>query len=143
MSAPPTIPPQGALFLKEAAVVCGVNPSNQPVSLRATAEGLLSTASQPAQFTNTPDFTIKTANGTVFTLAAGEIGYIQNLDSADALAVKLGANASATSLNRVLCCGAAQDDGTGGEWLIENHVGAVSVYSITGTARYVAWKRST
>jgi len=85
-------------------------------------------------------FTIATADGTVFTLARGEVGFIQNLDDA-ALAVKLGASASTTSLNMILQAGTAADDGKGGFTYITDYVGAVSVAAMSGTARYIAWKR--
>jgi len=84
--------------------------------------------------------TVGTADGTVFTLARGEVGYIQNLDT-DALSVKLGAAASTTSLQAVLQGGTAADDGKGGFTYITDYVGAVSVAAMSGTARYIAWKR--
>lgn len=66
------------------------------------------------QYTGVPSsFAFRTANETVFTLAAGERGFIQNCDDA-ALAVKLGAGASATSLSFILAAGTAADDGRGG-----------------------------
>lgn len=93
------------------------------------------------QLTGTPsNFTIQTADGTVFTLAAGEIGFIQNLDSADALAVKRGSGASTTSFSFILPCGTAADNGTGGLVIIDDWVGAVSVATMSGTARYISWK---
>jgi hypothetical protein len=85
-------------------------------------------------------FTIATADATVFTLAKGEVGFIQNLDDA-ALAVKLGASASTTSLNLILQAGTAADDGKGGFTYITDYTGAVSVAAMSGTARYIAWKR--
>lgn len=84
-------------------------------------------------------YAIQTTDQTVFTLAAGEVGFIQNLDDA-ALAVKLGASASPTSLNFVLNAGTAASDGNGGSILIDNWVGEVSVAAMTGTASYLAWK---
>lgn len=93
------------------------------------------------QYTGTPsNFAVATADGTVFTLAAGEIGFIQNLDSADALAVKYGASASTSSFNFILAPGVAADDGNGASVRIDDWVGAVSVATMTGTARYIAWK---
>lgn len=98
-------------------------------------------AADPKQNTGVPsNFTVATADGTVFTLAAGEKGFIQNLDSADPLAVKLGASASTSSFNFILQPGAAADDGKGGSVTIDDWVGVVSVATITGTARYIAWK---
>lgn len=100
-------------------------------------------ATQQKQYTGTPsNYTIATADGTVFTLAAGEVGFIQNLDSADALAVKYGASASTTSLSFILPCGSAQDDGRGGSVKIDDWVGAVSVATMTGAGRYIAWKQA-
>lgn len=84
---------------------------------------------------------IATADATVFTLAMGEVGFIQNLDDA-ALAVKLGASASTTSLSLILQAGTATDDGKGGFTYITDYVGPVSVAAMTGTARYIAWKRA-
>ena len=85
--------------------------------------------------------TIGTSDATVFTLAAGEVGFIQNLDDA-ALAVKLGTGASTTSLSFILKAGSAASDGTGGMTYIEDYVGAVSVAAMSGTASYIAWKRA-
>lgn len=86
-------------------------------------------------------YTIGTSDATVFTLAAGEVGFIQNLDDA-ALAVKLGASASTTSLNFILKAGSAADDGNGGLTYITDYVGEVSVKAMSGSPRYIAWKRS-
>ena len=83
---------------------------------------------------------IATANATVFTLAQGERGFIQNLDDA-ALAVKFGASASTTSLHMILQAGTAADDGKGGLILIDTYVGPVSVAAMTGSPRFVAWKQ--
>lgn len=85
--------------------------------------------------------TIATTNATVFTLAAGEIGFIQNLDDA-ALAVKYGESASATSLSFILQAGSAADDGKGGFVRIDDYIGPVSVAAMTGSPRFVAWKRA-
>lgn len=84
--------------------------------------------------------TIGTTNATVFTLAKGEVGFIQNLDDA-ALAVKLGAGASTTSFSLILQAGSAASDGKGGFTYITDYVGAVSVAAMSGTASYIAWKR--
>lgn len=95
------------------------------------------------QLTGAPSsFTVQTADQTVFTLAAGEIGFIQNLDSADALAVKRGAGASTTSFSFILPCGTAADNGTGGLVIIDDWIGAVSVATMTGAGRYIAWKEA-
>jgi hypothetical protein len=87
------------------------------------------------------NFAVATANATVFTLAAGEIGFIQNLDDA-ALAVKKGASASSSSFNLVLSAGAAADDGKGGYVTINDWVGAVSVAAMAGSPRFIAWKQA-
>jgi hypothetical protein len=94
------------------------------------------------QYAGVPStFTISTTdNTTVFTLAAGEVGFIQNLDAADALGVKFGASPTTSSLSFILPCGVAADDGRGGQVRIDNWTGAVSVISMTGSPRYIAWK---
>jgi hypothetical protein len=98
--------------------------------------------SVPLQSGTTPDnYTIATSNATVFTLAAGEVGVIQNLDDA-ALAVKLGASASTTSLNMILPAGTAADDGTSPPIYITDYVGPVSVAAMSGSPRFIAWKRA-
>lgn len=95
------------------------------------------------QYSGVPsNFAVATADGTVFTLAAGEIGFIQNLDSADALAVKKGATASTSSFNFILAPGSAADDGKGGYVLIDDWIGVVSVATMTGAGRYIAWKQA-
>lgn len=95
----------------------------------------------PKQYTGTPSsYAILTADGTVFTLAAGEVGFIQNLSADAPLAVKYGASASTTSFNFILAKSGAASDGTGGAYRIDNWVGAVSVAKMTGTGSYVAWK---
>ena len=98
--------------------------------------------SVPFQSVNAPsNDAIATDDGTVFTLAAGEVGFIQNLDDA-ALAVKLGAGASTTSFSMILQAGSAASDGTGGFTYITDYIGAVSVAAMSGTASYIAWKRA-
>ena len=84
---------------------------------------------------------IGTSDATVFTLAAGQIGFIQNLDDA-ALAVKLGTGASPTSLSCILQAGTAQDDGKGGITKITDHIGPVSVAAMSGSPRYIAWTKA-
>jgi hypothetical protein len=86
-------------------------------------------------------FTVATANATVFTLLPGEVGVIQNLDDA-ALAVKLGASATTSSFSLILPAGTAADDGTSPPIYITDYTGPVSVCAMTGTARYIAWKRA-
>jgi hypothetical protein len=84
---------------------------------------------------------IAIANATVFTLDPGEIGFIQNLDDA-ALAVKYGASASTTSLHLILQAGSAADDGKGGFVYITDYTGPVSVAAMSGSPRFIAWKRA-
>lgn len=89
-----------------------------------------------------PDnYAIGTSDGTVFTLSAGQVGFIQNLDDA-ALAVKLGASASTTSLSMILQAGTAADDGKGGFTYITDYTGVVSVKAMSGSPRYIAWARN-
>ena len=87
------------------------------------------------------NYTIGTTNATVFTLAKGEVGFIQNLDDA-ALAVKLGASAATNSFNMILQAGSAASDGKGGFTYITDYTGVVSVCAMSGTASYIAWKRA-
>ena len=84
-------------------------------------------------------FAFQTADQTVFTLAAGERGFIQNC-ATDPLAVKLGVSASPTSLTMILGACTVADDGKGGTIVIDDWIGAVSVAAMTGTARYLAHK---
>lgn len=96
----------------------------------------------PAQSAAAPsDSTPNTANETTLTLARGEVGFIQNLDT-DPLAVKLGTSCSTSDFSMILQAGTAQDDGKGGFTYITDYVGAVSVCAMSGTARYIAWKRA-
>lgn len=97
--------------------------------------------SSESQSTTSSNATPGTSNATVFTLAAGERGWIQNLDDA-ALAVKYGASAAADSFTLILKAGAAADDGLGGSILIDDWIGDVSVFALAGTARYIATKLS-
>lgn len=96
------------------------------------------------QYAGVPsNFSIATADATVFTLAAGEVGVIQNLHATVGLAVKKGASASASSFSFVLPPGAATDTGGGGKEKIEDWIGIVSVAACpSGTARYIAWKQA-
>ena len=97
---------------------------------------------QQKQYSGVPStFTVGTSDATVFTLAAGEIGFIQNLDDA-ALAVKKGASASTTSFSLILNAGTAADDGKGGAILIDDWIGVVSVAAMAGSPRYIAWKQA-
>jgi hypothetical protein len=112
------------------------------VKIDQTTPGLTNGV-QPKQYAGVPSsFALLSADGTVFTLAAGEIGFIQN-HSADApLAVKYGASASTTSLSFILKACTAASDGSGGAVRIDNWVGVVSVAKMTGTASYSAWKQA-
>jgi hypothetical protein len=103
--------------------------------------GRLLTESESHQFTTASTGTPVTANGTAFTLAANEVGNIQNCDDA-ALYVKLGASASATDFNWVLKAGTAADDGTGGSIRINDWIGVVSIFAATGSPRAAAFKLS-
>lgn len=104
--------------------------------LRATA---VPVTAGPKQSSAVPNFTPVTADGTVFTLAAGEKGFIQNLDDA-AVYVKYGATASSTSFNYVLKAGTAANDGLGGVVVIDDWIGVVSIAAATGSPRVAAWK---
>lgn len=98
-------------------------------------------SADPQQYTTASNFTIATADGTVFTLAAGEKGVIKNLDDV-ALAYKLGASASTSSLSGILYAGTAADDGKGGSVIIDDFVGVVSVAAMAGSPRFIAYKLS-
>lgn len=124
-----------------------LTPSGSPVPITATTPIPITATTPipttPKQLTGTPSsFALLTADGTVFTLAAGEIGFIQNLSSDAPLAVKYGASASTTSLNFILAAGTAASDGKGGAVRIDDWVGVVSVAKMTGTASYLAFKRA-
>lgn len=93
------------------------------------------------QYSTVSTSTPVTADGTVFTLAAGEKGFLQNLDDV-AVFVKLGAGASSSSFNLVLKAGSAADDGNGGSVSIEDWIGAVSIAAASGSPRVAAWKLS-
>lgn len=84
--------------------------------------------------------TVGTADATVFTLAKGEVGFVQNLNT-EALALKQGADATTADFSMILQAGAAQDDGKGGFIYLTDYVGPVSLASMSGEARYIAWKR--
>lgn len=121
-------------------LIAGVDPDGEPVLLSLDATGAQSATTAVKQLSGVPSsFAVQTADQTVFTLAAGEIGFIQNLDDA-ALAVKKGASASTSSFSFILAAGSAADAGNGGSVLIDDWIGAVSVAAMSGAARYVAWK---
>jgi hypothetical protein len=104
----------------------------------AYSGGSVPTASK--QYSTVSTATPVTADGTVFTLAAGEKGFIQNLNTT-ACYVKLGASASNTSFNFVLKACTATDDGLGGIIVIDDYVGVVSIDGVTST-RVSAFKLS-
>jgi hypothetical protein len=100
--------------------------------------GTIAVTSQPRQFSTASTGTPVVANGTAFTIAANQIGFIQNEDDA-ALYVKLGASASATDFNYILRASDATDDGKGGSILIDNWIGVVSIFAATGVPRASAF----
>lgn len=113
-------------------------PSGTPVPITATTPIPVT----PKQLTGVPStFTPVTSDGTVFTLAAGEIGFIQNLDDA-AVYVKKGASASNSSFNFVLAACTVADDGKGGAVRVDDWIGAVSIAAATGSPRVAAWKQA-
>lgn len=77
---------------------------------------------------------------TVFTLARGQLGFIQNLGTTP-LGVKLGTSPSTTSFSFILAAGAANDDGKGDSCYLEDYLGPVTVIALSGSPRYLAWKR--
>lgn len=110
--------------------------------IRVISRTIDSIGADPKQLTTCSTATPGTADATLFTLAAGEKGFIQNLSADAPLAYKFGASASTSSFNGVLQKGAVADDGQGGSIVIDDWIGAVSVAKITGTARYIAFKLS-
>lgn len=108
-----------------------------PVSGGGT--GSLPTASR--QYSTVSTSTPTTSDGNVFTIAAGEKGFIQNLDDA-AVYVKLGSEASSTSFNFVLKACSAANDGSGGLAVIDDYIGVVSIAASAATPRVIAYKLS-
>jgi hypothetical protein len=108
------------------------------VTLNVSPQDPLPVSSQTKQTASAPSsFTPATADASVFTLAAGEKGFIQNLGT-NPLFVKRGAGATSSSFNYVLAASAEVDDGTGGSLVIDDFVGVVSVAGTT--PRFIAWK---
>lgn len=112
----------------------------------ATTQDLAGTASTGSasasakQFTNQSNFAPSGANGTVFTLAAGEVGFIRNLNGTDALFVKRGAGCSSASFSDILAAGAVVNDGRGNFVIFDDWIGPVSV---SGSApQFVSYKLS-
>lgn len=99
------------------------------------------TSTQQKQYTGTPsNFALQSTDQTVFTLAPGEIGFIQNCSTDAPLAVRYGAAASNTAFNFILATCTAASDGKGGLIIVDNWIGVVSVAKMAGTASYIAWK---
>lgn len=132
-----------AILAKQPSLGTAGTASSNVITVQGITSGTtLSVTETAKQYTGTPSsFVFLTADGTVFTLAAGEVGFIQNCDDA-ALAVKKGASASSTSLSLILKACATADDGSGGYVIIKDWVGVVSVAAMTGSPRYLAWKQA-
>lgn len=81
------------------------------------------------------------ADGLVFTLQAGEVGFIQNMAAA-ALFIGLGVLPNGTTVVHATlkACGTVAD-GTGGMAIIDDFIGPVYVAAASGTASVIAWKR--
>ena len=92
------------------------------------------------QFSNAPSTaTVTTSAGDLFTLAAGEVGFIQNLGT-NTLYVRRATGASTSLFHYLLVANSATDAGDGGILIIDDHVGVVS---IAGTSpRCIGWKVS-
>lgn len=90
------------------------------------------------QYTTQSTFTPVTGAGTVFTLAAGQKGVIQNLAAA-ALYVKYGATASSTSFSFILPACTLASDGTSPPFVIEDFVGVVSIKAAASTESAIAY----
>jgi hypothetical protein len=106
-----------------------------------TGYSSLSVSSTPKQSANPPsNNSIQTGAGVVFTLAAGEIGFIRQLNTTNPLFYLLGTGASSTNFSDVLAAGTATDNGTGAATVIDDYIGPVSVAGTT--LRYISWKRA-
>lgn len=81
------------------------------------------------------------SDGLVFTLQAGEVGFIQNMAAA-ALFIGLGQTPNGTTVVHAMlkACGTAAD-GTGGMAIVDDFIGSVYVAAASGTASMIAWKR--
>lgn len=125
----------------EATAAAPTYTEGQNAPLSQDLRGQLRTIASRRQYAGVPSSAaILTADGTVFTLAANEIGFIQVLSADAPLAVKLGASASTSSLHFVLSAGTAASDGKAGAHMIDYWTGVVSVAKMTGTSSYLAWK---
>lgn len=109
-------------------------------SLPGSGSGASSIATAPKQYSTVSNDAPVTTDGTVFTLAAGEKGVIQNLNNT-AVYVKLGESATSSSFNIVLKAGNAANDGNGGTVIIDDYIGPVSISGVTST-RVSAYKLS-
>lgn len=122
----------------------GVSASGEIFVKTDSAAGASTVTVEQAQYSGTAAFATPTGSTvatTAITIAAGEIGFIQNLAAA-ALYVKYGTGASSTSLSYILKGGDAAADGLGGSAYINDHIGVVTVAPASGTSNYVAWKDS-
>lgn len=111
---------------------------NQGTPLGSSNQVIIPTAAK--QYTTVSNAAAITSDGTVFTLAAGEKGFIQNLNNT-AVYVKYGASASSSSFSFVLKAGGAANDGQGGSATIDDFIGPVSISGVTST-RVMAYKLS-
>ena len=104
----------------------------------AATKDALNFTSLAKQFSATPSSAaIQTSGGDVFTLVAGEKGFVQNLGT-NPLFIRRATGASSSALHCVLAGGGANDDGTVAAIEIDDYIGVVSA---TGTSpRFVAWK---
>ena len=78
---------------------------------------------------------------TLYTLAFGERGFVQNTGTVP-LYYKYGAGAASTSLSGILKASSTASDGTGGYVYVDDWIGAVSVAPASGTATLIAFKLS-
>lgn len=117
----------------------GLDGNGNPVTAQYNADGTASSSAK--QYDTSSSSTPITTDGTVFTLAAGEKGFLQNLDDA-AVYVKYGTGASSSSFNFVLKAGTASNDGLGGYTMIDDWIGVVSIAAATGSPRVIATKLS-
>lgn len=122
--------------------IVGITSAGAAVPIEASSDGSLNVASTPLQYTGVPS-TAATASTskTVFTLAAGERGFIQNLDT-NALFVRLAAACTTSTFSFVLQAGNVSLDGKGGIAEDIDTIGAISVAPATGTGLYMAWKQA-
>lgn len=102
-----------------------------------TSSGLVS---RPKQYSTVSNDAAITSDGTVFTLAAGEKGFIQNINNT-AVYVKYGASASSSSFSLILKAGSTANDGVGGMVIIDDFIGPVSISGVSST-RVIAFKLS-